>query len=275
MVNANLEAYKVAGPREVPAIEVAVLENLQGRSATDAYGIAEPANIATAPAIGNAVQRDRRAVAVAADDARRPFLRPSGNCRPGADPMRNFAFGEATIAQAAASAGLVAEAMLAADGSAQSRDVRVVKAGGIDLIDLMKEGLLVPAEVTSLQRVPGLTRSPRRPRAASASGRWSRSPVSRRTRRYASAIRRWRRRRASRRARRSARSPPSAATCCSDRTAGIPARPISLPAQGRRPLLRDFRREPVLTRSSTTGSARSSILRPRPLRWSRSGQRSN
>ena len=32
-----------------------MLENLQGRSATDAYGIAEPANIATAPAIGNAV----------------------------------------------------------------------------------------------------------------------------------------------------------------------------------------------------------------------------
>jgi xanthine dehydrogenase YagR molybdenum-binding subunit len=55
MVNANLEAYKVAGPREVPAIEVIVLENYQGRSATDAYGIAEPANIATAPAIGNAV----------------------------------------------------------------------------------------------------------------------------------------------------------------------------------------------------------------------------
>ncbi|MGO9421010.1 xanthine dehydrogenase family protein molybdopterin-binding subunit [Roseiarcus sp.] len=55
MVNANLEAYKVVGPREVPAIDVVVLENLQGRSATDAYGIAEPANIATAPAIGNAV----------------------------------------------------------------------------------------------------------------------------------------------------------------------------------------------------------------------------
>ena len=55
MLNANLEAYKVAGPREVPAIEVVVLENYQGRSATDAYGIAEPANIATAPAIGNAV----------------------------------------------------------------------------------------------------------------------------------------------------------------------------------------------------------------------------
>jgi xanthine dehydrogenase YagR molybdenum-binding subunit len=55
MVNANLEAYKVAGPREVPEIQVVVLENYQGRSATDAYGVAEPANIATAPAIGNAV----------------------------------------------------------------------------------------------------------------------------------------------------------------------------------------------------------------------------
>lgn len=55
MVNANLEAYKFAGPRETPDIEVIVLENYQGQSATDAYGIAEPANIATAPAIGNAV----------------------------------------------------------------------------------------------------------------------------------------------------------------------------------------------------------------------------
>jgi xanthine dehydrogenase YagR molybdenum-binding subunit len=55
MVNANLEQYKVAGPREAPQIDAMVIENYQGRSATDAYGIAEPANIATAPAIGNAV----------------------------------------------------------------------------------------------------------------------------------------------------------------------------------------------------------------------------
>lgn len=40
---------------KIPAIEVVLVENYQGRSATDAYGIAEPANIATAPAIGNAV----------------------------------------------------------------------------------------------------------------------------------------------------------------------------------------------------------------------------
>ncbi len=55
MVNPNLEQYKVAGPRETPDIDVMVLENYQGQSATDAYGIAEPANIATAPAIANAI----------------------------------------------------------------------------------------------------------------------------------------------------------------------------------------------------------------------------
>jgi xanthine dehydrogenase YagR molybdenum-binding subunit len=55
MVNPNLEQYKLAGAREAPAIDVVLLENYQGRSATDAYGIAEPANIATAAAIANAV----------------------------------------------------------------------------------------------------------------------------------------------------------------------------------------------------------------------------
>jgi xanthine dehydrogenase YagR molybdenum-binding subunit len=55
MVNPNLEQYKLAGSRETPAIDVVVLENYQGRSATDAYGIAEPASIATAPAIANAI----------------------------------------------------------------------------------------------------------------------------------------------------------------------------------------------------------------------------
>ncbi len=55
MVNPNLEQYKLVGARETPEIDVVVLENYQGRSATDAYGIAEPANVATAPAIANAV----------------------------------------------------------------------------------------------------------------------------------------------------------------------------------------------------------------------------
>ena len=54
MVNADLEQYKLVGAADTPAIEVVVLENYQGQSATDAYGIAEPSNIATAAAIGNA-----------------------------------------------------------------------------------------------------------------------------------------------------------------------------------------------------------------------------
>jgi len=71
--------------------------------------------------------------------------------------MQNFAFGRArTISEAAGAADLVADAMLAPDGGARSGGARVVKAGGIDLLDLMKEGLLAPAEVTSLADAPGL-----------------------------------------------------------------------------------------------------------------------
>ncbi len=55
VINANLEQYKLPGPRETPQIDVVLLENYQGQSATDAYGIAEPSNIATTPAIANAV----------------------------------------------------------------------------------------------------------------------------------------------------------------------------------------------------------------------------
>jgi xanthine dehydrogenase YagR molybdenum-binding subunit len=55
VLNADLEHYKIGRSREVPEIDVILLENYQGTSATDAYGIAEPANIATAPAIANAV----------------------------------------------------------------------------------------------------------------------------------------------------------------------------------------------------------------------------
>jgi xanthine dehydrogenase YagR molybdenum-binding subunit len=55
LMNADLEHYKLVGACETPSIEVIVLENYQGQSATDAYGIAEPSNIATAPAVTNAV----------------------------------------------------------------------------------------------------------------------------------------------------------------------------------------------------------------------------
>jgi xanthine dehydrogenase YagR molybdenum-binding subunit len=55
MVNPNLEQYKIVGARETPRIEIVFLEEYRGRSATDASGIGEPANIATAAAVANAV----------------------------------------------------------------------------------------------------------------------------------------------------------------------------------------------------------------------------
>jgi xanthine dehydrogenase YagR molybdenum-binding subunit len=55
MLNANFETYKIAGAREVPRIEVHLIEEYRGRSATDAGGIGEPATVATAAAVANAV----------------------------------------------------------------------------------------------------------------------------------------------------------------------------------------------------------------------------
>ena len=55
MLNADLERYKLVGPREMPSIDVLLIENYQAISATDACGVAEPATIATAAAVANAV----------------------------------------------------------------------------------------------------------------------------------------------------------------------------------------------------------------------------
>ena len=56
VLNADLEQYKLVGARETPDIEVhCSWKTIRAESATDAYGIAEPSNIATAPAIANAV----------------------------------------------------------------------------------------------------------------------------------------------------------------------------------------------------------------------------
>jgi xanthine dehydrogenase YagR molybdenum-binding subunit len=40
MLSANLEQYKIVGAQETPIIEVRLLENYQGMSSTNAYGIA-------------------------------------------------------------------------------------------------------------------------------------------------------------------------------------------------------------------------------------------
>jgi xanthine dehydrogenase YagR molybdenum-binding subunit len=55
MVNPNFELYKIAGAREVPAIDVVILEEYRGKSSTDAGGIGEPAIVPTAASIANAV----------------------------------------------------------------------------------------------------------------------------------------------------------------------------------------------------------------------------
>ncbi len=54
MVNANFEQYKVIGSVETPKIEVMVIQDYQGQSSTDAYGIGEPATMATSAALANA-----------------------------------------------------------------------------------------------------------------------------------------------------------------------------------------------------------------------------
>jgi xanthine dehydrogenase YagR molybdenum-binding subunit len=55
MLNANLETYKIAGAREIPKIEVRLIEEYRARSSTDAGGIGEPSTVATAASIANAV----------------------------------------------------------------------------------------------------------------------------------------------------------------------------------------------------------------------------
>ena len=55
MMNANLDQYKILGSREVPQIDIIMVEEYTATSSTDALGIAESANVATAAAVANAV----------------------------------------------------------------------------------------------------------------------------------------------------------------------------------------------------------------------------
>ncbi len=54
-VNANLDQYKMPFSFEIPEIGIEMVEDYGARSSTDATGIGEPANIATAAAVANAV----------------------------------------------------------------------------------------------------------------------------------------------------------------------------------------------------------------------------
>ncbi len=54
-MNANVDQYKVPYAMDIPEIDIEIVEEYNAASSTDAYGIGEPANIATAVAIANAV----------------------------------------------------------------------------------------------------------------------------------------------------------------------------------------------------------------------------
>ena len=70
--------------------------------------------------------------------------------------MNRFAFARATtIAEVALAASTtVADAMTSAGGAADAGETCVVKAGGVDLLDLMKENLLAPGSLVSLRDAP-------------------------------------------------------------------------------------------------------------------------
>lgn len=72
--------------------------------------------------------------------------------------MNRFAWATArTVSEAAAAASTtVADTMTAIPDAANREGVSLVKAGGIDLLDLLKEGLLAPRTVVSLKEIPGL-----------------------------------------------------------------------------------------------------------------------
>ena len=79
-------------------------------------------------------------------------------------PMNPFAWTAArSIAEAAtAASATVADAMAAYPGTA-SGETSLVKAGGIDMLDLLKEGLLAPDRLVNLRTIPdldGITEDP-------------------------------------------------------------------------------------------------------------------
>lgn len=72
--------------------------------------------------------------------------------------MNRFAWASArTISEAASAASAtVAQAMTVAPEAMEHGETTVVKANGVDVLDLIKEGLLKPSRIVSLSAVPGL-----------------------------------------------------------------------------------------------------------------------
>ena len=125
MLNANLEQYKILRSRELPAIEVVILENYQGTSSTDAYGVAEPAHHPDRSRDRQRrLQRDRRAHARAADDAGERPSRARADSATGRSGMNAFEWtSPQTLAQALGTrTATMAARMLSASGQPPAGD---------------------------------------------------------------------------------------------------------------------------------------------------------
>ena len=129
MVNPNMEWYLLAGPSDIPQIDVTVVDQAD----RGVIGLGEPPCIATAAAI---CQRrgecDRRPRAQPAADARQGAER-AGAREDRRDAVKAFAYVNATTET---------EALAALDDGAGSRPVRgrfLPIAGGMDVLGLMKD----------------------------------------------------------------------------------------------------------------------------------------
>jgi len=183
--------------------------------------------------------------------------------------MQRFAWMSArTVSQAAAAATAITAELMTRPTDATPSEAAIVKAGGIDVLDLLKENLLAPARLVSLRNVPGLNiiaeeAGELRIGAMATLARVGADPsVGQRYPALADALR-------------SAASPQirnvatlGAATCCNVRAAGISApKPSSACARAAAIASRMAARTSI-TPSSTTMPARSSIRPPpRPSLW--------
>src|ERR1019366_293536 len=105
------------------------------------------------------LQRDRNSHAGAADDAGRDLARARTHSSQELTQMNSFEWIDAGTVSGAvgAATATVAEAMRSRTGEPPSDQAVVVEAGGVDLVDLMKEGLLTPRRLVNLRGVAELS----------------------------------------------------------------------------------------------------------------------
>ena len=131
--------YKLPGAFEVPKIDVLLIENYQGFSATDAYGIAEPATIPTRRRSPTPYTTRSACGCAPADEPRRDPRPPLAGRTLMSMPRFEWLTAR-SVTEAARAASTTAAAAMVVDARASDAapSVDLLKAGGVDLIDLMK-----------------------------------------------------------------------------------------------------------------------------------------